>query len=281
MVPSMKTPRKLSSWFLAAAFGAVLVSPAAAASGEWAHGQETRARLYASSAAANGTIDGAIAIALPSGWKTYWRSPGTAGVSPEFDFSASHNFDNATVAFPVPEVVDDGFSVTNVYVGGVVLPFHATVIDPAQPVEIAVTIHLGVCKDVCVPDDLTAHLVVPPGEDDPATAAVLATARARVPGPAEPGVFAVDSVARAGGTDARPVFRVAATVPGDSQPEFLVEGPDDWSPYTPTYAGSKDGKALFDVKFSRLGAKTPIAGARIHITMATGGRAVEQTMTLD
>jgi DsbC/DsbD-like thiol-disulfide interchange protein len=181
----------------------------------------------------------------------------------------------------VPEVVDDGFSITNVYTGGVVLPFHATVTDPRMPVEIALTMRLGVCEEVCVPDEIVALVTVPPGENDPATEAVLTAARARLPGPAEPGVFAVDSIVRQGGTDARPAFRIAVTVPGEAEPKVLVEGPQDWAPYAPDFAGRDGDKALFDLKFSRLGAATPIAGATIRVTMAAGGRAVEQDLPLD
>ncbi len=277
MKPSLNTSLRL----VPAALLIVLAAPASAATGDWAEGQKAMVRLIASGAASDGTIDGAIEIALPPGWKTYWRNPGTAGIAPAFDFAASHNLDAPVISFPVPEVVDDGYSVTNVYVGGVVLPFHATVTDPKLPVEIALTAALGVCQEVCVPDEVTAHLVVPPGENDPATSAVLTTARARLPGPPEPGVFAVDSIVRQGGTDIRPVFRMAATVPAGAEPEVLVEGPQDWAPYAPEFVGRDGGKALYDVKFSLLGAKTPIAGAKVRITMAAGGRAIEQTLALD
>ncbi len=278
----MKHPLKTFLGLAPAALMLAFVAPALAATGEWAQGQKAMVRLFASGLDADGTIEGAIEIALPpGGWKTYWRNPGTAGIAPEFDFSASHNFAKPAVSFPVPEVVDDGYSVTNVYVGGVVLPFRAAVTDPKMPVEIALTVRLGVCEEICIPDEVVAHLTVPPGENDAATEAVLATARARLPGPPQPGMFAVDSIARRGGTEVRPVFRVVATVPNDDEPKFLVEGPEDWAVYAPAFAGRDGDKVLYDVKFSRLGARTPIAGATIRVTMATGSRAIEQTLTLD
>jgi DsbC/DsbD-like thiol-disulfide interchange protein len=281
MLRVMKLPLKISLRLAPAVLVLALVAPAVAATGDWAQGQKAMVRLFASGLDAGGTIDGAIEIALPPHWKTYWRNPGTAGIAPEFDFSASHNLGKPTVSYPVPEVVDDGYSVTNVYVGGVVLPFRAAVIDPKMPVEVALTVRLGVCDEVCIPDEVTARLTIPPGENDAATEAVLTTARARLPGPPQPGVFAVDSITRKGGTDARPVFQAAATVPAGTLPEFLVEGPEDWAPFAPAFVGRDGGKALFEVKFSRLGAKTPIAGTKIRITMAVDGRAIEQTLTLD
>ena len=281
MVRFMMPVLKMSLWLAPAAMALALAAPAIAATGDWAQGQKAMVRLDASGVGSNGTIDGAIEIALPAGWKTYWRNPGTAGIAPTFDFSASHNLAKPAVSFPVPQVVDDGYSVTNVYIGGVVLPFRAAVTDPAKPVELVLTVRLGACEDVCIPEEVMAHLTVPPGENDPATEAILATARARLPGAPERGVLAVDSIARNGGTDSRPAFRIVATAPGGATPVLLVEGPEDWAPYAPAFVSRDGDKALFDVKFSRLGAKTPIAGAGIRVTMAAGGRAIEQTLALD
>ena len=84
-----------------------------------------------------------------------------------------------------------------------------------------------------------------------------------MPGPPEPGVFAVDSVAREGGTDAAPVFRIAATVPATGETRLFVEGPADWSPYEPVLVSRDGDRVVYDAKFSRTGAKTPIAGASI------------------
>ena len=70
--------------------------------------------------------------------------------------------------FPSPcrNVVDDGYSVTNVYDGGVLLPFSAAVPDPRAPVELSPVarsrrlrggLHSRACR---------ARLIVPPGESD-------------------------------------------------------------------------------------------------------------------
>jgi DsbC/DsbD-like thiol-disulfide interchange protein len=266
---------------LALLLAAGAVDVAEAASSDWATGAKTRARLIAAGVGADGRLDAAIEIALPAGWKTYWRNPGTAGIAPEFDFAGSANAAAFDVAFPLPERVDDGFSVTNVYEGGVVLPLTATVTDPARPVDLAVTIRLGVCDAICVPDELHLALTVPPGEKDAAAALRIAAVRMNLPGPPQPGVLAVDSVVRNGGTDGKPVFRISATVPAGTTPQVFVEGPADWAAYAPVAAGGEGGHAVFDVKFSRLGAKTPIAGAAIRVTMAAGGRAIDQTIALD
>src|SRR5207247_8452494 len=47
-------------------------------------------------------------IAIPGGWKTYWRSPGDAGgVPPEFDWQGSENLAAARVKYPAPHRLHD------------------------------------------------------------------------------------------------------------------------------------------------------------------------------
>ncbi|MDZ4790723.1 MAG: protein-disulfide reductase DsbD family protein [Hyphomicrobiales bacterium] len=42
-------------------------------------------------------------LKLKDGWKTYWRSPGDAGIPPVVDWSGSINFASAELAYPQPE----------------------------------------------------------------------------------------------------------------------------------------------------------------------------------
>jgi DsbC/DsbD-like thiol-disulfide interchange protein len=70
-------------------------------------------------------------------------------------------------------------------------------------------------------------------------------------------------------------------VPDAAAAQIFVEGPPDWAPYRPEFKGEDGGKAAWTVKFSRLGATTPIEGATFRVTIAAGARAVEQTLDLD
>ena len=42
-------------------------------------------------------------ITLPKGWKTYWRSPGDAGLPARIDWSGSSNLADAEIRWPIPE----------------------------------------------------------------------------------------------------------------------------------------------------------------------------------
>ena len=273
----MKPPFAVALLALAAA---LVAAPGLAAVGDWGQGSQARIRLLAAGVDADGILTGGIEIALPAGWKTYWRSPGDAGVPPKFDFAGSTNFADAAVAFPVPTRQDDGFAVTNIYHDRVLLPFSARVADPSAPVEIAMHAQIGACQEVCIPEDITASLMVAPGAQDADVAAALAAVRKNLPGPPVPGAFAFTAAARDGGTDRDPVFRFVGIVPQPDKAIVFVEGPDDWAPYTPDYVGETGGAAAWTVKFSRLGAKTPIAGASFRLTVVSGAQAIDQTVAL-
>jgi DsbC/DsbD-like thiol-disulfide interchange protein len=253
--------------------------PTAAGEGDWGRGLKASVRLIASGVDVDGRLAAGIEVVMPPGWHTYWRSPGDAGIAPIFDFSASRNIADVKVDFPVPTRLDDGFSVTNVYYDRVVFPVSAVVENPAEPVELAVAIDLGVCAEICVPDSVVATIAVPPGASDPAAAATLAEARALLPAPPEAGVFAVSSVVRDGGTDKRPVFRFVTLVPDSPSADILVEGPNDWSAYLPVRTAEAGNEVVWSVKFSRLGAITTPEGVAFRVTLISGGRAIEQSVS--
>lgn len=116
----------------------------------------------------------ALRIRLAPGWKTYWRSPGDAGIPPLFDWSGSRNVSSVRVHWPAPEVVDSGGMRIIAYHGDVVLPVELTPTDPAAPMRVALQADMGVCHDICVP--LTAALqgdLAGAGRRDPAIVAAL------------------------------------------------------------------------------------------------------------
>lgn len=260
---------------------AALTLPADAAQpgfGPWSNGAEARVRLVAAGVGEDGRLAGGIEIMLDPGWWTYWRTPGAAGIPPVIDLSASKNLGPVEVSFPLPQRHDDGYGVSNVYEGGVLLPFTAEVADPSAPVELRLSLDLGVCEKVCIPEHVEATLTLPPGTHDRVAAATLAGSRAQVPGPPEPGILDVGTARRNGGTEKRPVFDIAVTAPENV--EVFVEGPADWSPGMPERVAGM-GETTFRVVFDRLGAKSPIDGANLRVTLAADGRAVERVVPID
>jgi len=277
----MKILRPTSIALTALGLLAGLVAPAAAGIGTWATGDKARVRLISAGVDANGRLEGGIEIELAPGWKTYWRSPGAAGIAPQADFSASTNVKDVAISYPVPHRYDDGYAVTNVYEGRTILPLAVATGEATTPVELSLSLDIGVCEEVCIPEHFDVELAVNPGDEDPAATSVLAEARQQLPGPPEPGVLGVERFARSGGSDEKPVFGFTLDIPDAKDAEIFVEGPADWYAGVPELVSSDKGRATYQVAFDRLGADTPIEGAKVTVTIVAADRAVEQTVGLD
>ena len=116
-----------------------------------------------------------LRLDLAPGWKTYWRSPGDAGIPPQFDWSGSENLKSVRIHWPAPVVFHTNGYQTIGYKGGVVLPVELVARDPSRPVVLRAKVELGICRDICVPAwlDLSAE-VAAPGAPDAAIRAALA-----------------------------------------------------------------------------------------------------------
>jgi suppressor for copper-sensitivity B len=267
-----------------AVFGAALIlvlGPAEAVVGPWVSDGKARVRLIAAGIDASGQLRGGLEIALDPGWHTYWRSPGDSGIAPTIDFSGSRNLGPVAVAFPVPERLDDGYSITNIYKDSVILPLTARLIDPAAGADLSLKLDIGVCAEVCMPDHFEAAISVKPGQNDPEAGEAIAAAEKRLPGAPDPGAFAVTGAARQGGTEKRPTYDVAVKLPDVKGAEVFVEGPADWYPNVPKLVSEGGGSGTYRVTFDRITSKVPIAGTKLRVTIVSGGRAIEQWVLLD
>lgn len=166
----------------------------------------------------------AVELTLAPGWKTYWRSPGDAGIPPAFDWSASENVTSVRLLWPAPEVFNLNGMQTIGYQKLLVLPVEITPQDPTRPVRLSLKMELGVCDEICIPAalDLAADLVAPGAPDvgimaalaevattaqdagvtavscavDPIRDGLRVTARVRLPDPGYPEVVAFETADR-------------------------------------------------------------------------------------
>jgi DsbC/DsbD-like thiol-disulfide interchange protein len=172
----------------------------------------------------NGGHMAAVELQLAPGWKTYWRSPGDAGIPPTFDWSGSTNVKSVRVHWPAPEVFDANGMQTIGYHESLVLPVEITPQDPSKPVRLSLVMALGVCDEICLPAvlELTSDLVAPGASDssiraalkdraatageagvtavscsvDPIRDGLRLTARVRLPDPGRPEVVAFETADR-------------------------------------------------------------------------------------
>lgn len=221
----------------------------------------------------NGAHMAALDLTLAPGWKTYWRSPGEAGIPPSFDWSGSENVKAVRIHWPVPTVFETNGMQTIGYHDGLMLPLEVTAIDPSRPVHLAVRMELGVCDDICMPAALTlgTDLTVP-GSPDPGIKTALAR-RATTAG--EAGVTRVacrvDPIADG--------LRLTATLrlpdPGRAEVvAFETDAPEVWVAEADT---RREGGELISVTELVAPAGTPFALDRSGITMTilTASGAVE------
>lgn len=133
------------------------------------------ARVLSGWSTGHGRRMAALRLDLAPGWKTYWRSPGDAGIPPRFDWSGSENVESVEMFWPAPVVFHLNGKTTFGYREHLVLPVEVVAKDPARPMRLEARVDLGICRDICVPAavDVAADLAVPDAPD-PAIRAALA-----------------------------------------------------------------------------------------------------------
>lgn len=125
---------------------------------------------------ADGTHMAGLEIALAPGWKTYWRSPGDAGIPPLFDWRRARNVGAVQVHWPSPGVFYEAGMRSIGYTSTVILPLSIAPDAPGAPMRLRGTMDLGVCSDICIPASLEIDAALPagPGTRDPRIVAALA-----------------------------------------------------------------------------------------------------------
>lgn len=179
-------------------------------------------------------------IELPPGAHTYWRMPGSSGVSPTFSFAGSDNLLAAEVLYPAPtRISEDGGDVFG-YLGGVVLPLHVTPVNPARAVALAMTITYAVCEHICIPVKASSELVLPPKGDVPTDPgpyrATIARAEARVP--RRIGAAERDAKIEIRGEPSLGAWRLI--VREGSAQDLFAEAPDGWYLETSKSGGANE-----------------------------------------
>lgn len=124
---------------------------------------------------AEGTVMAALHLELAQGWKTYWRIPGEAGIAPRLDWSRSQNVQAVTEHWPLPIVFDQSGFQSIGYAGELVLPLEFHPERAGRPMAVHGEITIGVCRETCVPVDLSLSIALRgEGAHDPMIAAALA-----------------------------------------------------------------------------------------------------------
>lgn len=268
---------------LVAAFCA---APAAARESAWVRHPEIALRLVSASAASG---DGAalrlgLEMRLAPGWKTYWRSPGDAGLPPTIDWSGSDNLEAPSLRFPAPERFTlFGFE-TFGYGGHAILPIVARAAGPGET-KLRAGVDVLVCEKLCIPYRADLTLDLPAGPQTPsAHTHEIARFESAVPPVDTEGRgingLVLESAAFRGGEAPALIVRARAEPPF-AAPDVFVETDGGWSFAKPDIAFLEGGRyATLTLAATPDKSAVPLDGARATLTLVDGPRALERALTL-
>ena len=211
-------------------FAACLVTCLALAGGAPAQtivsegGSYARITLLPGTAGSDGARLAGVRITLAEGWKTYWRSPGAAGIPPAFDWSGSGNISAHRVLWPRPEIFESFGLETVGYAGEVVLPIRITPADPTRAMRLALAVSIGLCREICITETARLDARLDTGATGGAEAVARAAARVPPPGPAA-GLVALDCRITRDGRRHRLAASLTFEMPL-AAPRVLLEGPE-------------------------------------------------------
>ncbi len=227
------------------------------------------------------TIPAALQLHMDEGWKTYWRSPGDAGLPPQLDWSGSANLAGATIQWPAPERHVMLGVETFGYEDEVIFPLTIALAETGEPVALAARVDILVCSDLCVPATLDVSLDLPAGEavPDARRANLIDRAVARVPGDGAAAGLEIDRVSVSGSGDAATLVVEATSAFPFEAPDFFVEAGDGFAFGAPTFtfASARESLTAEIPLLQRPDDTAELARQTVTLTLVDGARAMEAT----
>jgi DsbC/DsbD-like thiol-disulfide interchange protein len=258
--------------------GAAAAALAAAASATpWTASTHSKVRLVSGTVDAGGgsaRVAG-VELRMDPGWKTYWRNPGDSGGPPSFDWSGSKNLKHVEVLYPKPHRFADAGGTAIGYDGDVIFLLRLTPEREGEPVELKLAFAYGLCKDLCIPNEVSLNLALPAdlGKGD---AFLLDGAVTLVPKPAGTGLLPAISNIEAKLDGDEPKLVVDAVFPKDaSGTDLFIDGGDVLVPVPAPLGAPIDGKQRFVVAFASPAEAAALKGKNLRLTLVSSQGATE------
>lgn len=253
------------------------------ASEQWRLTDMSQTRLISARTGTGGNTELLLGlqIKLDKGWKTYWRTPGDAGLPPQFNWSESDNIESIEILWPKPRAFDSYGFLTWGYQQEVVFPIRITLKDPQQGLNTQLQAFYGVCAEVCVPVNQVFSVNIPSGPvQASAEASIIDQFQARVPTPLA-GNTVVEDMSFYSIADNR-LMVVVKSREGFHKPSLILEGTEgDFFEVTDTELSTDKKIAKFSVTASLVDEKTPLKGQNITATILDTSLAVEGHITVE
>lgn len=226
-----------------------------------------------------GTVLLAWEAKLTDGWKTYWRSPGEAGL-PVRLFA---NDSEIELLYPFPERFELFGLETYGYSKQVVIPFQLKTSDIAGSLDLKAD--FMVCKDICVPFEASYSLEVDIDNAGDITSDIRVQSwLTKVPegGEAAPGGLIIDSV-RLSGTPGHQNLIVDATASAPlTKADILAEANESMQFLSPKIRLRSDGRsARFVLPVVSAQSDYDLSEGKVRVTLTDGrGNAIDRFFEL-
>jgi DsbC/DsbD-like thiol-disulfide interchange protein len=237
----------------------------------WVGSNDSRVRLISGTPDIDGkpTLVAGVQLRMDPGWKTYWRNPGDSGVPPSFDFKGSKNLKQAELLYPAPHRIGDANGTAIGYDDEVIFPIKITPDHEGKPVELKLAFEYGLCKDLCIPNDVKLELTIAP-DHSKGDAMQLESALALTPKEAAPGLLpAIEKVTSDLDTP-KPEITIDAVFPKDARDtDLFINGEETYVPVPKPEGPLTDGKQRFIVIFGSLSEATGLKGKTLTLTLVS------------
>ena len=249
-------------------------SPANAAVSDWMTSNGGRMRLSALTDGDTGKVIAILEIEPAAGWKTYWRDPGDAGMSPQIDLSGAQNLKLVKVDYPVPEIGMDEAGRFIGYHQPVSLVLELAKPDPSKASTLSANVLVGLCKDICLPFQSSFNVPLVNASQPQADEFMnIQLAKATLPEAPSAGF----EVIKYGFTPDNAFFEATIAIPGDEMPEIAVAPSEGLllGRHTEIVKGR-----VADVRYPVSRLPKSLDGATITLLVKSAGRSMETTLAV-
>ena len=264
---------------------ALLGSAPAALSNQspWVSSTDSKVRLVSGAVEVDGKphLLAGVQLRMDSGWKTYWRNPGDSGVPPSFDFAGSKNLKHAEVLYPAPHRFAEADGTAIGYDDEVVFPVRITPEREGEPVELRLALSYGLCKTLCVPNDVSLGLELPAdAASRPGDAPLLEASLARVPKAAAPDALPrIESViANLDGAKTELLVDVQFA-PNATGTDLFIDAGETSVPVPKPLGPPDSGKQRFTVAFASAKEAAAIKGKPLKMVLVSDEGSSQTTWT--
>jgi thiol:disulfide interchange protein len=164
------------------------VLPALGGSSLAAHHTQAKLILSADTAKPGDTIWAGVDLKMESGWHTYWKNPGAAGLATKTEWQLPPGVTAGEIQWPLPEKLPPIEVTTYGYENEVVLlvPLKLETNLPAGPLDLKANVSWLECKEVCIPASATVEAALNIGSETKTSADAVAidSWKNKVPKPA-------------------------------------------------------------------------------------------------